>query len=162
MHFANCQSVLHPHAGLTNIAYNLAVMLDSSFSFIPKPHWLLNLLLVVEMDLHPQQTLPRLYSHAFWDMFWGTCQTWRIPFSILENILWFLWGWNKKIQCAERDWVIWFLCITSEIIIASGAILEMESIVQMCLEHRAGASPPRSRICMPESSECRSSLWATW
>lgn len=46
MHFPNCLPIPHSHTVITNIiASNLAVILDSYFSFTPKSHWLPSLLL---------------------------------------------------------------------------------------------------------------------
>lgn len=100
MHFPNCLPIPHSHTVITNIiASNLAVILDSYFSFTPKSHRLPNLLLMVEVRPHAQQTSPWLCSHATggWVMFWETCQK-KCEESLfpLWKTLWFLWDWNKN------------------------------------------------------------------
>lgn len=90
MHFPNCLPIPHSHMIITNvIASNLAVILDSYFSFTPKSHRLPNLLLMVEVRPHPMalQSCHWRLGYVLRNM---SKEMWRIPFSILENTMVFV------------------------------------------------------------------------
>lgn len=124
MHFPNCLPIPHSHTVIINIiSSNLAVKLDSCFSFTPKSHRLLNLVLMVEMHPHPQQTSPWLCSHATgdWDMFWETCQKkceeshfpfWKTHYDFCESgiKMFMCWEWLGNLVPLHYQGTEWDHC----------------------------------------------------